>query len=453
MTEHVDFSFAPGEVIGQKRKEQKEQLRTRIEEGWKSAQSEGFISADESIPAEQRVAIPDELRGISDDEVIATARKTWPGVMYQIRKAGETLTATEWGSFLLPTWGQDKDDPSKARKYPLAFLPTRGCKHMLEQGGCLVCNYGENRQITEEQIMVEAEKMIEAIERSNDGYKEALFNLNASGSFFDESEIPRAVRSYLLNRLAEYKKRNPEKKVKFLTESRLEFMTEENLKELRQLLGDDIEIEIGYGLENSNRVINEAAMNKRLPDDFEERIALMRKYNVEVVNHILIKPIGVTDTEAIESAVQSIRDSYEKKWADLVIAMTINVRPSTLIEAEHEHGIYEMPNIWAVVKIMKEIGFDLARRSKFLGFSISETAYLGGAKTVTGKTKQEQKAAEIISGFNGKQEDYDNLMSLTSNKEYMKWERTLSKEAGSTLNERLAAHMKLMRHIYLPEAN
>lgn len=429
--------------------DEREALKQRVETKWAEAFSSGKVIADESIPPEQRVVIPEDVRGVTEDVVINMAKENWPPIMRGIRKSGsETISSNEWGHFFIPVLGQnDKDDPKKPRMYPLAFVPTVGCSHMLKNGGCLVCNYGENPCVTESVMQTEAEKMFDFVAKTNEGYGEALFNLNASGSFFDDAEMPVSVRNYLLKKVADYKRQNPEKKVKFMTESRLEFMTEEKLKEMRQILGGDVEVEIGYGLESADRLINEGAMNKRLPNNFEKKIELMRKYGVEIVNHVLIKPPFLTEAEAVVDAVNSIKKSYENNWADMVIVMTMNIRPKTLTQIEMEHGIYTQPSIWAVIKVMKEIGFDLSKRSKFLGFSISQTAQESNVILVSGKDEAEQNAAKIIRRFNGRKEDFDALVALTETEEYRKWEES-QKEPDSTIAERIAAHIKLLSEIY-----
>ena len=155
-------------------------------------------------------------------------------------------------------------------------------------------------------------------------------------------------------------------------------------------------------------------------------------------------------------AIKSIQDSHNNGWADLVIAMTINVRTGTLIEVEKRHGLYKLPSIWAVAEVMKGIGFDLASRTKFLGFSISEYAKNEGTETVSGQTEDEVKLAQKILSFNGLKKDYDEIVGMTEagavSDGYKQWKTGIeSQKPSSTVAERIASHIALLSKIYKPQ--
>ncbi len=431
------------------------QIKARqIEQRWSEAVSNGNIDMSNPI-SEDRVVVPEGLKGISEQETIDLAKVSWMQIMPQVRNSTEIISTNEWGYFMLPSRGRDKDDSTKPRFAPLAFLPTAGCGHMLECGGCLMCDYGRNGSFSEELLMAEAKKKMDFVTASNEGYSDAFFNVNALGSFFDEKEISKNVRVYILNRIAEYAKSFPGKKVGFFTESRLEFITEENMAEMRSILGDETWVEIGYGMESSNPLIRDGAFNKLLPTDFENRVALLRGFGVEVVNHIMLKPPFLTEKEAVQDAIQSIRDSHNKNWADFVVVMTINVRGSTLVGVEKLHGLYKMPSIWGVVEVMKEIGYEMAKKSVFFGFAISEFAQRNGTQTVSGSTNNEMDVMQKILRFNGLESDYYDIVRMTekgeTSYEYNKWKKGIEElKPKSTIAERIASHIALFAKIYKP---
>jgi len=49
--------------------------------------------------------------------------------------------------------------------------------------------------------------------------------------------------------------------VEWISETRLEFVTEDKLKRMINILGDDVRVEMGFGLENMNEFVRVVCIN------------------------------------------------------------------------------------------------------------------------------------------------------------------------------------------------
>ncbi|MCX6779169.1 MAG: hypothetical protein NTU97_02980, partial [Candidatus Magasanikbacteria bacterium] len=189
----------------------------------RSAPGEG----DMGIPATETV--DSKLRDVTQDQVLRVAEKYLNPIMTALRKERGRRTIDQWGSFNLPL------EHHPGRLAPLAALCTIGCRHAL-RGGCTMCDYGfaTERPSVEKQLR-EADEALTQIEQSNFGYDDyGFFNINAVGSFFDDNEMYPEVRRHILERIAANKSKHL--LVEMATETRLEFITEEKLKEMREIL-------------------------------------------------------------------------------------------------------------------------------------------------------------------------------------------------------------------------
>lgn len=397
------------------------------------------------IPAEQTINVPVELRGVSAKNVLTAAARAWPVLMTEIRKSAVRETAEKyWGSFPLPLKGE------AGRNIELTYLSTTGCQHATGgEKGCTFCDYGSREKVTQKELADAAVEALDMLEASNEGQEKAVFNITPSGSFFDEKELSPKIQEYVLRRIRGYKDRHPELKgLMFATETRLEFVTEEKIANMRKELGEDIEIEIGYGMESTDELIREGIINKKLPEDYRERIAIMKKYKMEVAGHVITKPTFLTEKEAIEDAVKTTNDLFDQGLADMVINMTMNSRSGTLVRELEQDGRYELPKIWTTIEIMKRLGVEKCRDTRFFGFSVA----LNDPRTVGGCEGCNQALMPLIRKFSGDDREYEQLMEVADSTDCdckQEWKDRLSQEPTTTLEERVAAGIDAISKKYL----
>jgi len=400
-------------------------------------QSKGFLMAKTN---QEQTIIPPELKDVTEEEVIRVADLAWQDIMKKIHKQRGQKTIKKWGYINIPVLYRP------GRQMPLTHIPTRGCRSHLN-GGCTMCDYGHLDNLTETEQKKQAILALNHIEKSNLKYPELyLFNLTSIGSFFDVGEIQISLRKYIFERIAD--NRSKSKYIWFITESRLEYINEENVKEMINILGEDINIEIGFGFESSNKLIQEGCINKRFPENYKDKIRLLKSYNIILDCHIIIKPPFLTEMEAIDDTVKSTRYIFDNDLADLAIVMAMNEKPLTLVGKLISKGKYELPSIWSVVEIIKRLGPDICSETRFFGF-ITNNAEV---KTVKGCNECSDKIMPTILNFTGDVKEFHDIIKTADSidcKCKREWKQKIKFKPKSTLAERIATGIDELAKEYL----
>jgi radical SAM enzyme (TIGR01210 family) len=302
-----------------------------------------------------------------EDLLVKEGKIVLSKVMKKIRlkTLSESLSS---GHYLIPSENGLKDQA-------LFWLPSRGCSYALSNGGCTMCDFGGcSREMTEEQMINELKKQL----NHPDINGKPILNFGGQGSFFDDLEFSPKLRKKILEEIS---KRNW---IKTLTcESRPEFITEEKIKQFRKLMGRRW-LEIGIGNESSNSLIREGIINKGLnKKDYKKMFELARKYEVWISHHIILKPLVLTEKEAIKDAVNTIKDilkDVDETHPTLrVILMAMNIKPNTLIGWAYNKKVYAPPLLWSCIEVLKKLTPLEREYVKVLGFDTGVTplAYIG----------------------------------------------------------------------------
>jgi len=168
-----------------------------------------------------------------------------------------------------------------------------------------------------------------------------IVKLFTSGSFLDQEEVPVDARDAILSALAGTPK--------VIVESRPEFVTSEILNDVVRL---NQRVEVAIGLETSNDRIRNSYINKGFAfRDFVRASEIARSEGLTVKAYLLLKPPFLTELEALEDSVQSIRDAAPH--ADSISLNLCNVQKGTLVEALWKKGLYRPPWLWSAVEALK----------------------------------------------------------------------------------------------------
>lgn len=237
---------------------------------------------------------------------------------------------------------REKDYLNKTVDAGVVILPTRGCRWG-RMSGCSMCGYAYNASnSTQSEIFEQFEKALAAI-----GKVQYLKIFN-SGSFFDASEISRDTAKKIFSKI------NENKEIKRVQlESRPEFLDYAALQKARETL--NAELEVGIGLETASDEIRENCINKNFTmQDFKSALKTCNDAGVMVKAYILIKPLFLSEKEAIEDAIESACTAY-KLGAGRISFNPVNVQKATLAEHLWNHGEYRPPWLWSVVKVLKSV--------------------------------------------------------------------------------------------------
>ncbi len=235
----------------------------------------------------------------------------------------------------------------------MIVLTTKGCEYAHNNdGGCTVCGFMNHARedITDGEIVGQLEFAVDNLDLS--GVKEV--DLLTLGSFLNDREVSPEARSRLLGKLAGL----PEVEVVSI-ESRAEYVSVEKLRQVRELLGGKM-VDFGIGLESADDHVRNNIINKGLSRKaFERIVKQVKEAGCSLLVYLLIKPPGLSETEAIEDAVKSVDYVFEiARRCDVrarVAFEPVFICENTLLEKLFKDAKYRLVNLWSVVQIVKRV--------------------------------------------------------------------------------------------------
>jgi|WetSurSiteA1Bulk_404760.scaffolds.fasta_scaffold06079_2 archaeosine synthase beta-subunit len=233
-------------------------------------------------------------------------------------------------------------------KRAVVYLMSNGCEWALKSAhGCLMCGHlakqtRRDKTISVDDYLKQFEEEFELI----DFEKNPILNLYNNGSFINDSEIPAAARRGML------KKINGNPHIKMLViESRPEFVTEEKVREIKELVPDK-HVEIGVGLEIKDDFYRGICINKGFSlHRFNAAAELITKY-LNLRTYVLLKPLFLTEKESIDNAIETVEHSFEV-GATTVSLEASTIQDYTLMSYFYKHGLYTTPWLWSILEIVK----------------------------------------------------------------------------------------------------
>jgi len=221
------------------------------------------------------------------------------------------------------------------------IFKTQGCTWALESG-CSMCGYFNDsiwRKIPDTDLL---EQYKSAMEKHTD---QKFVKIFTSGSFLDDKEIKPQVRNKILTSLYE-------KVDKVSVESRPEYITEKKINEIKKIAGTK-KFEVGIGLETSNDQIRENSINKGFTfNDYKKVAKLLKKHEMGVKTYVLVKPPFITEKQAINDAINTIKDI--KNLTDIVSFNPVNIQRNTLVSYLWKRKQYRPPWLFSLVEILRE---------------------------------------------------------------------------------------------------
>lgn len=239
---------------------------------------------------------------------------------------------------------------NKSVKRAIIILRGCGCQWSREEeGGCTMCGHFSGS--TKGQP-IPAHYLKEQFERGLAAYdftQYPMLCLYNGGSFFNETELDPELRRYM------YKKINAIGHIKrLIIESRPEYVSDAVLDEVEELMPNVI-TEIGVGLETRNDIIRELILNKGVTSD--DLIRCGEKFKgrkTKMLSYVLVNPPFLTEFEAIEDTVESIKFAAEI-GSSIASLEAVSIQHLTLVAFLAEAGHYRTPWIWSMFEIIKRV--------------------------------------------------------------------------------------------------
>ncbi|MFH0966913.1 MAG: archaeosine biosynthesis radical SAM protein RaSEA, partial [Methanobacteriota archaeon] len=214
---------------------------------------------------------------------------------------------------------------------------------------CLMCQYRHERYygLNVSELTSAMNEQLETLDANIAEHNPSLVKIYTSGSFFDNQEVPPAVR----DKVAELCKG------RLLTvECRGDFVDYETISSFQNSLKDETGaggLIVAIGLETSSDHIREKCIDKGLTfEQYVSASAIIRKAGGMVKTYLLHKPAYVSEREAYEDMISSVRDILPH--SDLISLNPCSVQRNTIVERLWKQGSYRPPYLWSVAKVLAE---------------------------------------------------------------------------------------------------
>ena len=255
------------------------------------------------------------------------------------------------------SWYNDDLTYDGIAKTLFIILPTPGCAWALgDSGGCTMCSYVSDCTLEPIDTPTILEIFHDHISRHPIADEDKIsVKLFASGSFLNPYELPKDARDEILKTLMELGN-----VTEIIVESRPEYVKEEYLDEIFEIIGNTL-FEVSIGLETSNEYTRLNKINKGFTcKDFENAVRLMqnlkdnKRYNLKSKAYIFVKPILVSERQAIDEAVETAH-YCESIGVNRLSFCPATIHSGTVIERFWRKGAYQPPWIWSCVDIINTV--------------------------------------------------------------------------------------------------
>ncbi len=258
---------------------------------------------------------------------------------------GRLRSRHEGGDPTEPTrvWVDEDLTPDGLRSSLTVILDTGGCR-WARAGGCTMCGYvseSENAEgVSHDALMSQIEGAIEYESEQAESPADVV-KLYSSGSILDDREVGTASREAIAERFADRERIVIETLPDFVTESRLDPFLEAGLA-----------TDVAIGVETASDRVRRDCVNKYFDfDAVEEAAAIAHDAGAGVKAYLLLKPPFLTESEAIDDAVQSV-----ERLAPLAHTISVNpttVMEDTLVEQLYDADGYRPPWLWSVTAVLE----------------------------------------------------------------------------------------------------
>lgn len=173
----------------------------------------------------------------------------------------------------------------------------------------------------------------------------ALYN---SGNWFADREIPPETRVWFYDFIGQSKCAG------ISVESLPQFVTERRIQEAKDHLKGK-KLVVGIGLQSVDDFIRSVCVNTTCTkSQFEKATILLRDSDYIPRVYIMVKPPFLTELEAINETVNSIKYVESRGYKDASICPT-RIAPFTVVNELAKRDLYNPPSLWSVIEILKRV--------------------------------------------------------------------------------------------------
>ncbi|MCL9816486.1 archaeosine biosynthesis radical SAM protein RaSEA [Natronocalculus amylovorans] len=243
-------------------------------------------------------------------------------------------------------WIDEDNTPNGVYQSLTIILNTGGCR-WARAGGCTMCGYVaesvEGGTVAHDALMDQIDVCLEH-EAENTDEECGLIKIYTSGSFLDEREVPAETRAAIAETFSD--------RERMVVESLPDFVSEAKLADFTQ---HDIDTDVAVGLETATDRVRHDCVNKYFDfSDFEAACAEADAAGAGVKAYLLMKPPFLSEPEALEDMISSIKRCADVSGCHTVSMNPCNVQRYTMVDELFFRGGYRPPWLWSVAHALKE---------------------------------------------------------------------------------------------------
>lgn len=229
------------------------------------------------------------------------------------------------------------------------MLPGAGCEWAKKSGGCYMCGFNfstrkYSRGLLLPKIVFKA-MINKALLRNPRAETIAIYN---GGSFLNPREIPEGIPDWLCKQVA-----HSEQIKQLFIESRPEYIEIQKIHNMLAGLGSK-ELKVGIGLECATDDIRAKCVHKGFSrPEYDKAVHTLKSQGVRVLTYVLLKPLFLSEAEAIEEAVKTINYAFEQ-GSDEVALESAFVQKGTLMDQMFQNGDFKPPWLWSILEVVKQ---------------------------------------------------------------------------------------------------
>jgi hypothetical protein len=228
-----------------------------------------------------------------------------------------------------------------------------GCEYWKKtNGGCTMCGFNQSTKkythgLLLPNVIFRWMYQISQKAFSSDLPQEiSIFN---GGSFWNNKEIPEKFQTFIMRETAKHPTID-----RLMIESRCEYITEAKIREALEMLNGK-KLKIAIGLESQDDFVRNKLIRKGLSKRvFENTVQMARDCGAEVSVYVFLKPLGLTEKEALKEAVESIKYAFETGATEIDLSCAFIQEGTPMAESYHKNE-FQPPRLWTILEIIQEI--------------------------------------------------------------------------------------------------
>jgi hypothetical protein len=194
-----------------------------------------------------------------------------------------------------------------------------------------------------EEVLAALRGQLAWVQENFDLSQVGMVKIFTSGSFLDPVEVPPTFREEIARAFAG--------KV-VVVETRPEYVETEALAEMAEALGSPIHV--AMGLETTDDAIREKSIQKGFSfADFIEASKRAKAAGAGVKAYLLLKPLFLTEKEAIEDMKTSIMDVAP--YCGMISMNACTVQKRTELEHLWKEQAYRPPYLWSILEVLGNV--------------------------------------------------------------------------------------------------